>query len=64
MICYKDITFCQSDCVNTECSRNLTADVEARARSWWGGEGAPIAVSDFSDDCEHYQKLDTQTKKE
>lgn len=55
MICYRDMTFCSSDCKNTSCSRNLTPDVTARARQWWGGDDTPIAVSDFSDDCEHYQ---------
>lgn len=56
MICYKDMTFCSSDCVNTDCRRNFTDQVQEDAKKWWGDiEGEPpIAFSDFSQSCEQY----------
>lgn len=55
MICFRDMTFCGSDCQNRSCPRNFNDDVSAAARRWWGGPGAPIAFSDFSKDCPDYQ---------
>lgn len=46
MICYRDMTFCpfHADCGKApDCSRPLTKEVEAKAREWWGKDGAPIA---------------------
>ncbi len=58
MICYKDRTFCNSDCINTSCHRNFTADERRGARMWWSHDpdNAPIAMADFSKDCEAYIK--------
>lgn len=57
-LCYKDRTFCKSDCVNTECSRRLSDEVLEGARKWWGHDpdNAPIALSDFHSGCEGYTK--------
>jgi len=56
-LCYKDKTFCKSDCVNTQCHRNFSPQVSAEADAWaesFGLEYAPIAMSDFSGDCDQY----------
>lgn len=45
MICYKDMTFCPfwKKCKEgLACKRALTSLVKADAKTWWGGEGAPI----------------------
>jgi len=54
MMCFRDRTYCESDCINPTCPIRLTDEVHAAARKWWGKEGAPIATSDFSGDCKDY----------
>lgn len=54
MLCFRDMTFCESDCTNVECRRCLTDEVRAAGRFWWGGEDVPICVSDFSASCPDY----------
>jgi len=54
MICYRDKTFCNSDCINTDCSRKLTTQVINDAEAWWGGANAPIAITNFATTCESY----------
>ena len=54
MICYKDQTFCASDCKNTECFRNFTETIKEEAIRWWGSEDVPIAYADFSSSCDSY----------
>lgn len=56
MICYKDMTFCKSDCINTNCFRNWTEEKNKDAKKWWGSDGAPVAFSDFSKNCEGYKQ--------
>ena len=56
MICYKDMTFCSSDCTNTECHRFFSEEQRENAEKWWGGPDAPVAFSDFSGDCPAYTK--------
>lgn len=56
MICFRDRTFCNSDCRNTECPRHFGPDDKASAERWWGSDEAPVAWADFSKDCEDYQK--------
>lgn len=55
MICYRDMTFCESDCINRLCSRNFNENDAAAARIWWGGDDAPVAFADFSKDCAEYR---------
>ena len=55
-LCYKDKTFCASDCVNTGCWRNFTDEERENSIKWWGGEDAPIAMADFSKGCDGYRK--------
>lgn len=55
MICYKDMTFCSSDCINTICHRNFTEEEAIKSVKWWGSPDAPVAFSDFSKDCEYYK---------
>lgn len=54
MICFRDMTFCASDCINNACRRHFGDDDRKAADAWWGGDGAPIAWSDFSDGCTGY----------
>lgn len=55
MICYKDMTFCASDCLNRACRRNWTDEKAAAAKAWWGSDDAPVSFSDFSADCPEYK---------
>lgn len=59
MICYKDMTFCSSDCVQTGCFRHWDNKKQTAANIWWTedpeGTGAPIAFSDLSSRCEQYK---------
>jgi hypothetical protein len=54
MLCFRDITFCASDCGNTACKLRFGPDQEAAALKWWGKPGAPVAFWDHSTDCEDY----------
>ena len=58
MLCYKDKTFCKSDCVNAECHRYLSEEIRQGARRWWNHDpdNAPIAMANFSSNCEAYIK--------
>lgn len=55
MICYKDMTFCTAACKKHSCRRYLSAEVLEGAKKWWGGEDAPVAMSDFSETCKEYE---------
>ena len=52
MLCYKDRTFCSSDCTNRDCYRYLTPEDRNRAAEM----DLPIAWSDFSDTCPDYKE--------
>lgn len=56
MICYKDKTFCGSDCVNVGCHRYFSEEERENARKWWkhDPDNAPVAFSDFSKNCPGY----------
>ena len=58
MICYKDQTFCSSDCKNDKCFRHWSDEVHQAAREWWGHDQGhpPVAFSDFSKTCPEYIK--------
>ena len=47
MICYRDMAFCSSDCLNTECFRHETNTLP--------NKNLPIDWIDFSERCEMYQ---------
>lgn len=57
MLCYKDKSFCGSDCTNQECHRFLSPAVRVGARRWWyhDPDNAPIATVDFSGTCPVYK---------
>ena len=61
MICFRDMTFCASDCINTQCRRHFCEVDMMQARAWWrhDPENAPIAWSDFSKGCTEYAKPNT-----
>lgn len=58
MICYKDMTFCSSDCKNDKCFRFFGEKEKEGSRKWWSHDPdhAPVAFSDFSGSCQGYQK--------
>ena len=52
MFCYRDRSYCQSDCTNQTCFRFISeAVVEGSERT-----GLPLAVSDFSENCKEYKQ--------
>lgn len=58
MICYKDRTFCNSDCINKECWRYFGEEQREGAKRWWEGCSGepPVAFSNFSKSCDSYMK--------
>lgn len=57
MICFRDRTFCNAKCSNTDCSIKLTQQVFKDAARWWGNDNAPIAIGDRSDGCTGYKPI-------
>jgi len=55
MICYKDMSFCGSDCTNSSCFRHFGEAEKKGAEMWWGGPNAPVAFMDFSGSCPDYK---------
>lgn len=56
-MCYKDMTFCWSDCINIECSRNFSPEHKANAAKWWGDDTAPVAWSaSYREGCSEYKQ--------
>ena len=57
MLCYKDRTFCNSDCTNSKCWCYFGAEQRANAAAWWSHDpdNAPVAFSDFSKNCPDYR---------
>jgi hypothetical protein len=60
MLCFRDMTFCASNCVNSECRRHFGPDDMIAAAKWWESfnspdEDPPVAFSDFSDGCKDYK---------
>ena len=60
MLCFRDRTFCSANCDTSPCDRKLTKEVVNAASRWWGKEGAPIAKSDFSRNCEEYKEVNDE----
>lgn len=54
-VCFRDMTFCEANCENVACHRNITPAVKAAGEKWWGSPDFPIAVSDFSKTCGEYK---------
>jgi hypothetical protein len=52
MLCYRNMTFCSSDCKNEECFRHFGTEQKIGADKWWINfntpGSAPIVFSDFS----------------
>lgn len=57
MICYRDMTFCIAACANRGCPRQYNEDVRRGAYEWWGNDDFPVALSDFSENCDDYIEL-------
>ena len=50
MLCYRDMSFCNSDCTNKGCIRFISeAVVEGSEKT-----GLPLATCDFSETCKEY----------
>jgi hypothetical protein len=60
MMCFKDMTFCASDCVRAECHRHWDEEKRATAKQWWGSDEAPVMFSDYSKTCPDYVKGDVE----
>lgn len=63
MIGYKDMTFCFSNCGNTECPRKLTQNIYDEAEAWWGTENPPITLADFATNCDSHIEGDDNEQK-
>jgi hypothetical protein len=57
MMCYKDMTYCNADCLTILCPRKFTEEDHANAYDWWGDENYPVAFSDLSEGCPDYTPL-------
>lgn len=57
MMCFRDTSFCSSDCTQprSTCDRRFDDSVQKEADAWWGKPGAPIAFMDFSKTCPLYK---------
>jgi hypothetical protein len=51
-LCYKDKTFCNSNCANTLCYRFMHKGLRKEAAEF----GLPLALCDYSADCPDYIK--------
>lgn len=49
MICFMDRTFCSSLACRNECGRQLTPDLIARGKKWWGSDDFPVCVGEYCD---------------
>jgi hypothetical protein len=56
MICFRDMSFCASNCANRDCRRNYGPEEKAAAREWWGGDDAPVALANFRTGCADYKE--------
>lgn len=52
MMCWKDMTFCNSNCTNSLCGRHRSVVEEDTSRPDW----FPVAWSDFSNTCPEYDE--------
>lgn len=52
---YRDRSWCSASvtgCTNKSCDRYFGPEQQAAAERWWGGPGAPVAMSPFHANCE------------
>lgn len=61
MMCYKDKTFCGSDCVNDDCHRFVSEGLLTDSLEWTktfkpDAKFGILALSDFSDTCNEYKE--------
>lgn len=59
MLCFKDQTFCGSDCVNEDCHRYFGDAQRAEAKAWAARSGLrfpPVMMADYSKRCDDYRK--------
>ena len=57
-LCYKDKTFCSSDCTRSDCYRYFSEEDRKGAKKWakvLGVKEASIAWSDYSEVCFYYK---------
>lgn len=59
MICFRDKTYCASDCKRDTCDRHWTDELHEQARRWWNHapDDAPVAFMDYAKQgCKDYLK--------
>ena len=58
MLWYKDMTFCSSDCSNSECFRHFGVKQQRMAELWWGDADTepPVAMANFKPQCQWYKE--------
>ncbi len=62
MLCFRDMSFCSSDCTNKLCRRHFDEKDQKEAVAWWGSPEPPIAFADFSAGCKDYTPPQKETK--
>jgi hypothetical protein len=50
MLCYRDRTYCSSDCTNAACDRFVSEEVTVKAQNF----GLPLCLGDLSPRCKEY----------
>ncbi len=60
MICFRDKSFCGSDCTKSDCPRHFGDDDWQLAKAWWARFDAPdreppIHYMDFAKTCPDYR---------
>jgi hypothetical protein len=58
MLGYKDMTFCADECSNKECFRQITEEVKAAGKRWWGSEDFPMYQANFKHTCGQWMTLE------
>jgi hypothetical protein len=61
MLCFRDRSFCASDCTNTACPKHFGEDDKLAAKEWARRIGfdegeVPVSFSDLSKGCPEYRK--------
>lgn len=58
-LCFKDMSFCSTDCVNTACYRNFSPKLRQQAKEWWGKSKGEPPVAFMNLMCDKYMPPDS-----
>lgn len=50
MMCFKDISYCNSKVDTHTCNREFTAQDAIDAEKWWGGVNYPVCYGKFCEE--------------